>query len=80
MIRVMTTTPHIHHSTTVGEADLAALRGRVVDVRHTTGVLVDLRRTGTDAYELTLVLGGGDDAERYIMRGVRGEESLHLHA
>ncbi|WP_314033920.1 hypothetical protein [Dietzia sp. CH92] len=76
----MTALPHIHHSTTVGAADVAAMRGRVVDFRHTTGVLVDLRRTGTDAYEVTLVLGGGDDPERYAFRGVRGDESLHLHA
>lgn len=76
----MTATPRLHHSTTVGRADVASMRGRVVDFRHTTGVLADLRRTAADSYEITLVLGGGDDIERYIIRGVREDESLHLHA
>lgn len=74
----MSTTPELHHSTTVDHADVASLRGRVVDFRHTTGVLADLRRTGTDAFEVTLVLGGGDDAERLVIRGARAGESLHL--
>lgn len=76
----MSATPRLHHSTTIGHADVASMRGRVVDFRHTTGVLADLHRTGTDSYEITLVLGGGDDLERYVIRGVREDESLHLHA
>lgn len=71
--------PYLHHSTTVDLADVATLRGRVVDFRHSTGILADLRRTGTDSFELTLVLGGGDDIEKLTIRGVRGGESLHLH-
>lgn len=75
----MSTAPHLHHSTTVDHADVGTLRGRVVDFRHTTGVLADLRRTGTDTFELTFILGGGDDAEKLTLRGVPGGESLHLH-
>ncbi|MBS7549572.1 hypothetical protein [Dietzia massiliensis] len=76
----MIATPRLHYSKTVGRADVASMRGRVVDFRHTTGVLADLRRTAADSYEVTLVLGGGDDIERYVIRGVREDESLHLHA
>ena len=75
----MSSTPNLHHSTTFDHADVSSLRGRVVDFRHTTGVFVDLQRTGTDEFEFTLVLGGGDDAERVVTRGVRGGGSLHLH-
>ncbi|KAA0919612.1 hypothetical protein [Dietzia sp. ANT_WB102] len=76
----MSVTPRLHHSTTVDHSDAASMRGRVVDFRHTTGVLADLRRTGYDTFEITLVLGGGDDSERRVFSGVRAGESLHLHA
>lgn len=66
-------------STTVDRVDLDTARGWVVELRHTTGVLADLRRTGTDTYEVTLVLGGGDDSERGVLRGVRGGETVHVH-
>lgn len=72
-------TVRLPHSTTVDLARLAEVRGRVVDFRHHTGVLADLRRTGTDSFEVTLVLGGGDDSERSVITGVRSGESLHLH-
>lgn len=76
----MSAMPHLHHSTTIDQADIATMRGRVVDFRHTTGVLADLRRTGTEEFEVTLILGGGDDAEKLVIRGARTGESLHLHA
>lgn len=75
----MSTAHKLPHSTTVDRVHLDDVRGRVVDFRHNTGVLADLRRTGTDLYEITLVLGGGDDSERIVIAGVRSGESLHLH-
>lgn len=75
----MATIHRLPHSTTVDRARLDDVRGRVVDFRHNTGVLADLRRTGTDTFEITLVLGGGDDSERIVIPGVRSGESLHLH-
>ncbi|WP_319026572.1 hypothetical protein [Dietzia sp. PP-33] len=64
---------------TVDSVPLEDVRGRVIDLRHTTGILADLRRTATDTYEVTMVLGGGDDSERVVMSGVTGTENLHLH-
>ncbi|MDX2355541.1 hypothetical protein NJE57_01375 [Dietzia sp. PP-33] len=67
------------HTMTVDSVPLEDVRGRVIDLRHTTGILADLRRTATDTYEVTMVLGGGDDSERVVMSGVTGTENLHLH-
>ncbi|MEH6818498.1 MAG: hypothetical protein V7706_00975 [Dietzia psychralcaliphila] len=75
----MSTAHKLPHTTTVDSIRLEDFRGRVVDLRHTTGILVDLRRTATDTYEVTMVLGGGDDSERIVMAGVGGTENLHLH-
>ncbi|MFN3602983.1 MAG: hypothetical protein ACK4UY_16495 [Dietzia sp.] len=75
----MSTAHKLPHTTTVDSVRLEDFRGRVVDLRHTTGVLVDLRRTATDTYVVTMVLGGGDDSERIVMSGVGGTENLHLH-
>lgn len=73
--------PHdLPRSTTIDSLRLEDVRGRVVDLRHSTGVLADLHRTGTDTYEVTLILGGGDDSERVVLAGVGGAETLHLHA
>ena len=76
----MSVTPRLHHSTTVDRHDAASMRGRVVDFHHTTGIIADLPRTEYDTFEITLVLGGGDDSERVVFSAVRAGESLHLHA
>lgn len=78
--RGMSTAHRLPHTATVDSISLEDVRGRVVDLRHTTGILVDLRRTATDTYEVTMVLGGGDDSERLVMSGVGGTENLHLHS
>lgn len=67
------------HPVSVESLDPDAVRGHLIDVRHVSGILTDLRRTGTDTYELSLVLGGGDDCERRTLRDVRTGESVIVH-